>query len=125
MGQRLLVLLTLLRISCPVSSCVVGVDAVWCAPQTVGRFPHAMAEVRRNGCQQWQEQLLSKNADGSPTWPGVVSVASACPVCRVSGSNDVLVAQHPHQPPAPAAAAAGGWQQSTPCNTMHSRVDLI
>jgi hypothetical protein len=50
-----------------------------------------MAEVRRNGCQLWQEQLLSKNDDGSPVYPGVVNSASPCPRCAVAGQPDVFV----------------------------------
>jgi hypothetical protein len=58
-----------------------------------------MADVRRHGCQLYQEQLLhSVSLKGSRTFPAVVGLASACPVCDADGQRPITVAQHPHQP---------------------------
>ncbi len=73
-------------------------------------FYAQMADIRRNGCQLYQEQLLSKKADGSPKWTGVTDETSACIVCCVPGQSDVLVAQHPHQPATAAVAAPAAGQ---------------
>jgi hypothetical protein len=67
-------------------------------------FPSCqMAEVRRNGCQLYQEQLMGLRPDGSKKYPNVVDETSPCPRCVVPGQPDVFVDQHPHQPPAAAA----------------------
>ena len=77
------------------------------------------SEVRRNGCQLYQEQLMMGVwPDGTKKYPSVVDETSSCPICASPGQFDVFVAQHPHQPLGNAAPIG----QSTP---LHPKRDYI